>query len=88
MRDNIKLLSSAPSGLLAVLNPDKRIISKLEKNYDKICAQWLDVELNEENLLRFYETGVFSKPEVYLRSLEEISFGDRAGNISREWVSQ
>ena len=43
MKDNINLLSSAPSGLLAVLNPDKKIIAKLEKNYDKICAQWLDV---------------------------------------------
>jgi len=88
MKDNINLISSAPSGLLAVLNPDKKIIAKLEKNYDKICAQWLEVELNEDNLLNFYETGVFVKPEVYLRSLEEISFGGRVGNISREWVSQ
>ena len=88
MKDNINLLSSAPSGLLAVLNPDKKIMTKLEENYDKICAQWLDVELSQENLLDFYESGVFVKPEVYLRSLEEISFGDRVRNISREWVSQ
>jgi tetratricopeptide (TPR) repeat protein len=88
MKDNINLLSSAPSGLLAVLNPDKKIIAKLEKNYDKICAQWLDVELNENNLLKFYETGVFVKPEVYLQSLEQISFGNRKANISKEWISQ
>ena len=88
MKDNINLLGSAPSGLLAVLNPDKKIIAKLEKNYDKICAQWLDVELNENNLLKFYETGVFVKPEVYLQSLEQISFGNRKANISKEWISQ
>ena len=88
MKDNINLLGSAPSGLLAVLNPDKKIIAKLEKNYDKICAQWLDVELNEDNLLKFYETGVFVKPEVYLQSLEQISFGNRKANISKEWISQ
>ena len=88
MKDNINLLGSAPSGLLAVLNPDKKIIAKLEKNYDKICAQWLDVELNENNLLKFYATGVFVKPEVYLQSLEQISFGNRKANISKEWISQ
>ena len=88
MKDNINLLSSAPSGLLAVLNPDQKIIAQLEKNYDKICAQWLDVELNEDNLLKLYETGVFVKPEVYLQSLELISFGSRKANISKKWVSQ
>ena len=88
MKDNINLLSSAPSGLLAVLNPDQKIIAQLEKNYDKICAQWLDVELNEDNLLKLYETGVFVKPEVYLQSLELISFGSRKENISKKWVSQ
>ena len=88
MKDNINLLSSAPSGLLAVLKPDKKIITKLEKNYDKICAKWLDVELNEDTLLKFYETDVLIKPEVYLRFLEQISFGNSKANISREWVSQ
>ena len=88
MKDNINLLTSSPSGLLAIFSPDKKIITKLEERYDEICAQWLDVELNEDTLLEFYETGVFVKPEVYLRSLEKISFGDSVGNISREWVSQ
>ena len=87
MKDNINLVSSAPSGLLAVLNPSKKMVAKLEKNYDKICTQWLDVELNDNYLLDFYKTGVFVKPELYLRSLETFSFGHRVKNISREWVS-
>ena len=87
MKNNINLLTSGPSGLLAVLNPSKKIIEEIEKNYDKICTQWLNVELNETNLLNFYKTGVFVKPEVYLQSLEKISFGNRVKTISREWVS-
>jgi hypothetical protein len=39
-------------------------------------------------LLKFYETGVFVKPEVYLQSLEQISFGNRKANISKGWISQ
>ena len=87
MKHNISLLSSAPSGLLAVLNPDNKIITTLEKDYDKICVHWRDVELNKDNLLKFYETGVFVKPEVYLQHLDEISFGNGKANIAREWVS-
>lgn len=87
MKANISLLTSAPSGLLAVLNPDKKSIATLEKNYDRICEQWRDVELNEDTLLKFYETGVFVKPEVYLKTLEESSFGSGKANLSREWVS-
>ena len=88
MKDNISLLSSAPSGILAVLNPSKKIITKIEQNYDKICAKWLDVELNEDNITSFYETGVFTKPEVYLKLLKQISFGDKKATIPKEWVSQ
>jgi hypothetical protein len=88
MKDNINLLSSAPSGLLAVLNPDEKIVSTLEKNYDKICSQWLDVELNKDNLKRFYETDIFVKPEVYLQSLEKSYFGNSKVDVFREWVSQ
>lgn len=88
MKDNVSLLSSAPSGLLAVLNPKKEIIEKLEKNYDKICNKWINIELNEDSLLKFYETDVFVKPEIYLRSLKEISFGKSKANVSKKWVSQ
>jgi len=88
MKDNISILTSAPSGLLAVLNPEKKIIAKLEENYEKICAEWIDVDLSQDRLLDFYQTNIFVKPEIYLRSLEKISFGDRPRNVSREWVSQ
>ena len=90
MKTNISLLSSAPSGILAVLNPDKKMITKLEQDYDKICAKWLNVELNEDNILNFYETGtgILIKPEKYLRYLEQISFGDEVVNISKERVSE
>ena len=88
MKDKIQLLTSAPSGLLAVLNPERELIDELEKNFEKICSQWLDVELTENNLLEFYETSVFVKPEVYLESLERIGFGHRKSIISKEWISQ
>ena len=88
MKDNLHLLTSAPSGLLAILNPEKKLIAELEKNYDKICAKWLDVEFNQDYLLDFYQKNVFIKPELYLRKLEQISFGKRERGITKEWVSQ
>ena len=88
MKGNINLLTSAPSGLLAILNPEKKIIAKLEESYDEICAKWLDVELSQDWLLDLYQRNVFIKPEMYLRSLEKISFGNRVGDISKQWVSQ
>jgi tetratricopeptide (TPR) repeat protein len=87
MKDNVKLLSSDPSGLLAVLNPDKKFVYMLENNYDQICSEWLDVNLNGDNIERFYKTGVFTKPELYLQYLRKISFGKKAENQSRDWVS-
>lgn len=87
MKANINLLTSAPSGLLAILNPEEKLIATLEKNYDSICEQWRDVELNQDTLLKFYETGVFVKPEVYLKTLEEASLGRSKVNPPREWVS-
>ena len=87
MKDNIKLLSSGPSGLLAVLNPEKKLIYKLENNYDQICSEWLDVNLSRDNIERFYDTGVSAKPELYLQYLRKISFGKNPENQSREWVS-
>ena len=88
MEENIKLLTSAPSGLLAILNPGKKIIDKLEESYDTICSNWLDVELNQERLLDLYQRNIFIKPEIYLQTLEKISFGDKVGDISKQWVSQ
>ena len=84
LKDNVNLLTSAPSGLLAVLNPNRKIVAMLEENYDSICTQWRDVELNEDNLGKFYETGVFVKPEVYLQSLEKISFGSKKENFVKK----
>ena len=87
MKDNVKLLTSAPSGLLAVLSPDKKSVSMLENNYDRICSEWLEVNLSGDTIERFYETGLFAKPQVYLQHLKNISFGNKAENLSREWVS-
>ena len=88
MKDNVHLLTSAPTGLLAILNPEKKLIAELEKNYDEICAKWLNEELNQDYLLDFYQKSIFIKPELYLRKLEQISFGNKASDNSKQWVSQ
>lgn len=88
MKDDIRLLSTAPSGLLAVLNPNKKLVSVLENEYDEICAKWVDVNLNEDNIREFYATGIFEKPEIYLQSLRKISFGSQTEQVTRTWVSQ
>lgn len=88
MRNNIRILTAAPSGLLAVLNPDKAAVRKLEKDYNKICSKWMNVQFNENNLKKFYETDVFTKPEIYLKSLQNFSLGDASVDKIRTWVSQ
>ena len=68
--------------------PEKKLIAELEKNYDEICARWLNEELNQDYLLDFYQKSIFIKPELYLRKLEQISFGNKASDNSKQWVSQ
>ena len=87
MKENVKILTSGPTGLLAVLNPDEKSVSMLENNYDQICSEWLDVNLSGDTIERFYESGVFEKPQLYLDYLRTISFGKKAENHSKEWVS-
>ena len=87
MTDNISVLSSAPSGILAVSNPDKKVIASLDKNYIEICAKWVDVELDQANLSALYAKDVLVKPEAYLSSLRQNGFGNIPGK-AKKWVSQ
>ena len=87
MKDKIKLITSAPSGLLAVMNPEDKNISELETNFDEICKKWLDICLDENTIKNFYNTDVFQKPEGYLRYLEKISFGNELTNTHLQWIS-
>lgn len=84
--DSMSLLTSAPSGLLAILNPEKNLIDKLEQNFDSICAKWINIELGNDELLQLYKSEIFVKPESYLHLLESQSFGGELGD-SKEWVS-
>jgi len=86
LKDDIKLLTSSPTGLLAVFSPDKRIVLEIENNYEKICSKWIDIELSEKQLNDFYQTNIFIRPEIYLEFLEQINFGQRK-RIIREWIS-
>jgi tetratricopeptide (TPR) repeat protein len=87
MHNNINILTSGPSGLLAVWSPEKEIIAKLEQNFDAICAEWTNIELISYGLANLYKKKIFIKPEKYLQLLESKSFGKEVGSISKEWVS-
>lgn len=76
MKDCMKILTSAPTGLLAVYCPDKKLVAKLEKNYDKICSKWTSIVLDSKNLEKLYETNLFIKPEIYLQFLKKMNFGE------------
>lgn len=86
MRDHLSILTASPSGLLAIFSPKQQMVENLKNNYDKICSKWRDVEFTEDNLLKFYESGVFIKPEAYLNYLNQISFGERK-TLSREYIT-
>jgi len=76
MKKSMKILTSAPTGLLAVYCPDKKMVAKLEQNYDKICSKWTNIELDSENLEKLYKTNLFIKPEIYLQFLKKMNFGE------------
>ena len=76
MKKSMKILTSAPTGLLAVYCPDKKMVAKLEENYDKICSKWTNIELDSENLEKLYKTNLFIKPEIYLQFLKKMNFGE------------
>lgn len=86
LRDKMNLLTSSPTGLLAIFSPDKKLVLEIENNYEKICSKWKNVELDKKQLSDFYNTSLFIKPEVYLEFLEQINFGETK-KIKREWVS-
>ena len=87
MKDSMKLLTLAPSGLLAILNPKKEIIAKLEKNLDDICAKWLNKKLDNNELSNLYQSKIFIKPDKYLQFLKNENFGKKTVSISKKWVS-
>jgi len=87
MEKNMKILTAAPSGLLAISNPSNDLITKLEDDFDRIVAEWTDIELDRKSLSALYESKIFVKPEIYLRFLESQSFGEELGDASKDWVS-
>ena len=87
MKNNINLLTLAPSGLLAILNPENKIVAEIEKNLDDICAKWKHKKLDKNELSNLYQSNLFIKPEKYLQFLENKNFGKEPNSISKEWVS-
>jgi hypothetical protein len=87
MKDNMNILTLAPSGLLAVLNPGKEIIAKLQKNLDNICSEWMNKKLDKNELSNLYHNKIFTKPDKYLQLLKKESFGKNPDIFSKEWVS-
>ena len=87
MKNSMKLLTLAPSGLLAILNPEKEIIDKLEKNLTDICSKWINKKLDSNELSNLYQSKLFIKPDKYLQILKNENFGKEPINILKEWVS-
>ena len=87
MEDNIRVITSAPSGLLAIFNPDKKIVSNLENNFKSICAKWIKVQLDKKQLMNLYQYKVFEKPESYLKFLNSIHFGKELNSTRQDWAS-
>ena len=85
--NNMKLLSTAPSGILAILNPEKTIIYELENNFTDICNKWFDIQLDKSQLLNLYQTNIFEKPESYITLLQNIHFGKNPKDNEKNWVS-
>ncbi len=88
MKDQVSVLTSAPSGLLAVVNPDQKAIFQLENNFDDIVHRWKDISLKDFGISNFYDQEVFLSPENFLIYLENIGFGNQHNFDEKVWVSQ
>jgi len=88
MKDQVSVLTSAPSGLLAVVNPNQESIFQLEKNFDDIVHRWKDISLEGFGIGNFYDQEVFISPENFLLYLENIGFGSQHTFSEKVWVSQ
>ena len=88
MKDQVSVLTAAPSGLLAVVNPDQEAIFQLEKNFDDIVHRWKDISLEGFGIGNFYNQEVFISPENFLIYLENIEFGNQHDFGEKVWVSQ
>lgn len=87
-KDHLKVITAAPSGLLAIFNPPKELVEKLEEDYEDICRNWINIEFNKQSCEALYQPNVFVKPEAYLHFLEEKQFGNNLEKLVPKWVSQ
>lgn len=87
LKDYIKILNCAPSGLLAILNPNKKLIDKIENNFNKIYSEWFEIKLDKEKLRNIYNSGIMINPEIFLKILEKENIGSEMNTESKEWVS-
>lgn len=88
LRDSVKLLTSHPSGLLALVSPDSHKIDVLRENYNEICAKWRSIEFSESTVGAFYNLNIFEKPENFLAYFDTLGIGDLMARRDRRWVSQ
>lgn len=86
-KNNIKLITTEPSGLLALMSPPKQIVENIKRDFDQITEEWRNVELDRTHLNTIYSSQIFTKPEQYLRYLSDIGFGDEHQSSKRQWVS-
>jgi len=89
LKDSMSLIPSAPSGLLAVMNPDQTKVLELHNNFAKIVADWTDVTLEIYGLKKFYECGsdIFVKPEAFFAKDALVDIGASIDQAPRGWVS-
>ncbi|MDA9823678.1 hypothetical protein N9C56_14485 [Paracoccaceae bacterium] len=88
MKDFISVLTSAPSGLIAVTNPGEQLTNNLIEKFDEIFSKWKNIELESFGISNFYQHEVFTSPENFLTYLENINFGSPHKTDKKVWVSQ
>lgn len=87
LTNNLRVLTSAPSGLLTVFQPSKAIIANLEKNFEGLCQSWREITLEDYGLSTLYAFDVYQKPEQFLNYIRKTRFGTDIGDEKKQWVS-
>ncbi len=83
----LQLITAGPSGLLAVVNPNREKIAQLEARLPDIIRQWREVTLEEYGFERLYQYDLFVKPEAFFHDFVKEGIGSTLGDNKKVWVS-
>lgn len=87
MSNEMCVIPSAPSGILAVINPKKNSLRKLEEHFKAIESQWKNISLEQYGLNEYYRLIKYKNAREFLDIFDSFKIGKKQQKIDKKWVS-